>query len=170
MAIITFYPLVFQVWMSFTDFGAKNFNVRLGIPPNFVGLDNYVRIATSKLQIPNFEFGRLVLFNLWWALSNVVIHVIFGVFVAVLLNTKGLMFRGIYRAIFILPVVIPSIIVATVWRNMFDARRRRGELRPAGDRRAVRDPGRRAGPATSTGCARSTTRSRSSRCRSRSSR
>ena len=119
MAIITFYPLAFQVWMSFTDFGAKNFNVRLGIPPNFIGLDNYVRIATSKLQIPNFEFGRLVLFNLWWALSNVVLHVIFGVFVAILLNTKGLMFRGIYRAIFILPVVIPSIIVATVWRNMF---------------------------------------------------
>ena len=120
MAIITFYPLGYQVWMSFTDFGDKNFNVRLGPPPpNFVGFDNYVRIATSKLQIPNFEFGRLVLFNLWWALSNVVIHVILGVGVAVLLNTKGLMFRGIYRAIFILPVVIPSIIVATVWRNMF---------------------------------------------------
>jgi arabinogalactan oligomer/maltooligosaccharide transport system permease protein len=30
------------------------------------------------------------------------------------------MFRGFYRALFILPVVIPSIIVATVWRNMFD--------------------------------------------------
>ncbi len=45
---------------------------------------------------------------------------VFGVLVAVVLNTKGLMFRGIYRALFILPVVIPSIIVATVWRNMFD--------------------------------------------------
>ena len=77
---------------------------------------------------------------------NVVVHVIFGVFVAILLNTKGLMFRGIYRAIFILPVVIPPIIVATVWRNMFDARRRRGELPAPGDRRAVRHPGRRAGP------------------------
>ena len=40
--------------------------------------------------------------------------------IAVLLNTKGLWFRGVYRALFILPVVIPSIIVATVWRNMFD--------------------------------------------------
>ena len=49
-----------------------------------------------------------------------VVHVIIGVFVAVLLNTKGLRFRGFYRAVFILPVVIPPIIVATVWRNMFD--------------------------------------------------
>ena len=120
MAIITFYPLIYQVWMSFTDFGPKNFRVNNPIPANFVGIENYVRIATSRLQIPNFEFIRLVLFNLWWALSNVVVHVILGVLIAVLLNTKGLWFRGIYRALFILPVVLPSIIVATVWRNMFD--------------------------------------------------
>ncbi len=120
MAAITFYPLIFQVWMSFTEFGAVNFRVRNPVAPEWIGLDNYVRIATSKLQIPNFEFLRLVFFNLWWAFSNVVLHVVIGVLVAVVLNTKGLFFRGFYRALFILPVVIPSIIVATVWRNMFD--------------------------------------------------
>jgi arabinogalactan oligomer/maltooligosaccharide transport system permease protein len=120
MAIITFYPLIFQVWMSFHDFGQINFRVRNPVPAEFIGLDNYVRIATSKLQIPNFEFIRLVLFNLWWAFSNVVVHVVLGVLIAVALNTQGLRFRGIYRALFILPVVIPPIIVATVWRNMFD--------------------------------------------------
>ncbi len=120
MAIITFYPLVFQVWMSFHDFGQINFRVRNPVPAEFIGLDNYIRIATSKLQIPNFEFVRLVLFNLFWAFSNVVVHIIIGVAVAVILNTQGLRFRGIYRALFILPVVIPQIIVATVWRNMFD--------------------------------------------------
>jgi arabinogalactan oligomer/maltooligosaccharide transport system permease protein len=120
MAIITFYPLIFQVWMSFTDFGQINFRVRNPVPAEFVGLDNYVKIAQSRLAIPNFEFVRLVLFNLWWAFSNVVVHLILGVFIAVVLNTKGLRFRGIYRAIFVIPVVIPPIIVATVWRNMFD--------------------------------------------------
>jgi arabinogalactan oligomer/maltooligosaccharide transport system permease protein len=120
MAIITFYPLLFQVWMSFHDFTLQNFRVRNPVPAEFIGLENYVRIAQSQLQIPNFEFVRLVLFNLWWALSNVVAHVVLGVLIAVLLNTKGLRFKGIYRALFILPVVIPSIIVATVWRNMFD--------------------------------------------------
>jgi arabinogalactan oligomer / maltooligosaccharide transport system permease protein len=120
MGLITFYPLVFQVWMSFTDFTFANFRVNNPVAPNFVGLDNYVRIAQSQLAIPNFEFPRLVFFNLWWAFSNVALHVIIGVAVAVVLNTKGLLFRGFYRALFILPVVIPSIIVATVWRNMFD--------------------------------------------------
>ena len=120
MAVITFYPLIFQVWMSFHDFGLINFRVNNPVPPDFIGFENYVRIAQSKLAIPNFEFVRLVLFNLWWAFSNVVVHVVIGVLVAVVLNTKGVRFRGIYRALFILPVVIPQIIVATVWRNMFD--------------------------------------------------
>ena len=140
MALVTFYPLGYQVWMSFTNFGLANFRVNNPVPPKFVGLDNYTRIASSQLQIPNFEFVRLVLFNLWWAFSNVVIHVIVGVAVAVVLNTKGLWFRGFYRALFILPVVIPSIIVATAWRNMFDTGCRRRELPAPVARRPHRPP------------------------------
>ena len=119
MGIITFYPLLFQTYMSFTDFTLRN--LRPGAPPPpFVGLENYIRIIQSNLAIPNFHFLRLVGFNLWWAFSNVVIHVILGVLIAVLLNAPGLRFKRFYRAVFILPVVIPPIIVATVWRNMFD--------------------------------------------------
>ena len=119
MGVITFYPLLFQTWMSFTDFGLKNLNPR-NPAPNLVGLDNYIQIVQSKLNIPNFEFLRLLFFNLWWAFSNVVIHVILGVGIALLLNTNGLRFRRFYRALFILPVIIPPLIVATVWRYLFD--------------------------------------------------
>ena len=119
MAVITFYPLVFQIWMSFTDYGLKN--LRATSPaPNYVGLANYGRILDNNIVIPNFDFVRILVFNLWWAFSNVVIHVVLGVIVALILNTKGLRLKRFYRAIFILPVVIPQIIVATVWRNMFD--------------------------------------------------
>lgn len=118
MGVITFYPLIFQTWMSFTDFGLKNLSGK--VAPNIVGVDNYVQIVQSKLNIPNFEFLRLLFFNLFWAFSNVVIHVVLGVAIAILLNTNGLRFKRVYRALFILPVIIPPIIVATVWRNMFD--------------------------------------------------
>lgn len=118
MGIITFYPLLFQTWMSFTDFQLKNLSGK--VAPNYVGLDNYANIVQSQLNIPNFEFLRLLFFNLFWAFSNVVIHVVMGVAVALLLNVKGLRFKRFYRSIFILPVIIPPIIVATVWRNMFD--------------------------------------------------
>ncbi|MHB8891054.1 MAG: carbohydrate ABC transporter permease [Candidatus Limnocylindrales bacterium] len=118
MGIITFYPLLFQTWMSFTDFGLKNLSGK--VPPNAVGIDNYTAIVQSKLNIPNFEFLRLLFFNLFWAFSNVVIHVVLGVAIALVLNVKGLRLKRFYRALFILPVIIPPIIVATVWRSIFD--------------------------------------------------
>jgi arabinogalactan oligomer/maltooligosaccharide transport system permease protein len=119
MGVITFYPLLFQTYMSFTDYTLENLPPR-GDPATFVGLDNFIKILTGDLNIPNFNFWRTLAFNLWWAFSNVVIHVILGVLIAVLLNTKGLLFRRVYRALYILPVVIPPIIVATIWANMFD--------------------------------------------------
>jgi arabinogalactan oligomer/maltooligosaccharide transport system permease protein len=120
MGVITFYPLLFQVWMSFTNFGIQN--LRVGSePPDFVGLDNYVNVLASQLAIPNFNFVRLILYNIWWAFSNVAIHLVLGVAIAVLLNSRGLRLRRFYRAIYIIPVVIPPLITATVWRNMYDA-------------------------------------------------
>ncbi len=120
MIVITLYPLLYQVWMSFTDFGIQN--LRAGsAAPNWVGAQNYIDVLTSALSIPNYYFVRLLLYNLVWAFSNVTIHVILGVGIALLLHTKGLWFKRFYRSLFILPVVIPPIIVATVWKNMYDA-------------------------------------------------
>lgn len=121
MAVIAFYPLVYQLIVSFTDFATKD--LRFGLDSEqlkFIGLKNYEDILTGGLPVQNFEFFRTLGFNFWWALSNVALHVPAGVLIAVLLNTQGLWFKRIYRAIFILPIVFPSIVVATVWRNIFD--------------------------------------------------
>jgi arabinogalactan oligomer/maltooligosaccharide transport system permease protein len=119
MAIITFYPLIFQIWMAFTDFQLKN--LRPTAPgPSIVGFQNFIRILDSNIVIPNFDFLRILTFNLFWALSNVIIHVVIGVAIALVLNVDGLRFKRIWRAVYILPIAIPPIIVATVWRNMFD--------------------------------------------------
>jgi arabinogalactan oligomer/maltooligosaccharide transport system permease protein len=119
MGIITFYPLGFQIWMSFTSYGLAN--LRLNSPaPAWVGLDNYIKILTGNLPLQNFNFLNMLAFNLWWTLSNVAFHVVLGILIAVILNTEGLWFRGIYRAIYILPIVVPGIIVAAVWKNMYD--------------------------------------------------
>src|SRR5919206_4509655 len=65
MAIITFYPLVFQVWLSFTDYGLRN--LRVNAPaPNIVGFDNYLRVLGNDIVLPNFEFLRVLVFNLFW--------------------------------------------------------------------------------------------------------
>jgi len=119
MGIITFYPMGYEVWMSFTNYGLQNLRVDAP-PPNWVGLENYIRILQNELGLSNFDFFRTLLFNLFWTFSNVIIHVALGILIAVALNTEGLWFKRIYRAIYILPIIIPQIIIANIWRNMYD--------------------------------------------------
>jgi arabinogalactan oligomer/maltooligosaccharide transport system permease protein len=119
MSVITYYPMIYQVWMSFTDYGLKN--IRFDAPPpNFVGLTNYINILNNGLGLSYYDFAKMLAFNLFWTFSNVIIHVSMGILIAVILNQQGLWFRGIYRAIYILPIVVPQIIVASIFRNMFD--------------------------------------------------
>jgi len=121
MGVITFYPLVYQFIISFTNFDTTHLLLGLKSPDlQIIGFKNYVDILTGALPVENFNFFRVLLFNFWWAISNVVLHVPAGVLIAVLLNTEGLWMKRIYRAIYVLPVVVPPLVVATVWRNIFD--------------------------------------------------
>lgn len=119
MGVITFYPMGFQVWMSFTDYGIKNLRVDAPLP-NLVGFANYISILTTNLGLSSFNFWRTFGFNLWWTFSNVIFHVAFGIAIAVALNTEGLWFKRLYRAIYIIPIIIPQIIIANIFRNFFD--------------------------------------------------
>lgn len=123
MGIITFYPLVYSVWMSFTDYGPQN--LRLDAPsPNFVGFKNYLDIFAGRLTTQlgwDFNFWRMLAFNIWWTASNVIFHVSLGILIAVLLNVEGLWLKRFYRAVYVLPIIIPALVIATVWKNLFDA-------------------------------------------------
>ncbi len=129
MIFITLIPQLYQVWMSFTDYRVKNLRYVMFRPetwekyaPPFVGLDNYVKIITNNLAIENYDFWRLLLFNVTWTVVNVVFHVVLGVAIALVLNNRELIGKRIYRALYVLPWAIPGYIAALTWRNMYDDR------------------------------------------------
>lgn len=138
MALITIFPLIFQLWMSFTNYNNRNlrtdslFGQMLGSftgnydaynSPQMVGLSNYLSIVTNQLGqvLSGFDFWRMLSFNLIWTVTNVFFHVIIGVGVAVLLNQSGLWFKPFYRAVYILPWAMPGLVTAMIWKNMFDS-------------------------------------------------
>jgi arabinogalactan oligomer/maltooligosaccharide transport system permease protein len=129
MLFITLLPQLYQVWMSFTDYRVKNLRFLVfdsstwaKYAPPFVGLDNYIKILNNTLAIENYDFRRLLLFNVTWTVANVAIHVVLGVVIALALNSKNLIGRRVYRALFVLPWAIPGYIAALTWRNMYDDR------------------------------------------------
>jgi arabinogalactan oligomer/maltooligosaccharide transport system permease protein len=129
MFFISFLPQLYQIWMSMTDYRIKNLRFQIVDPstwekyaPPFVGLQNYIKILTNDLAIENYDFWRLLLFNVTWTFANVVFHVVLGVAIALALNSKDLKGKRFYRALYVLPWAIPGYIVALTWRNMYDPR------------------------------------------------
>ncbi|MFN8619261.1 MAG: sugar ABC transporter permease [Chloroflexota bacterium] len=107
LVIWTFGPMIASAWFSLTDY-------KLLKPPNFVGIDNYVDLFTKDKQFIN---------SLWVSIRftamYVVIGQIFSLSLAILLTRKV---RGIhiFRTLFYLPVVVPFVASALLWRYLFN--------------------------------------------------
>lgn len=54
-----------------------------------------------------------------WTVFNVAIGVSVGLMLALILNTKGLKLRQVYRVLLILPWAVPNYITALIWKGMF---------------------------------------------------
>ena len=99
-------PSVAGVLLSFCEWDI------LG-PINWVGLENYRRLADDEMLIPSFI--RTLKF-----LALGVLPTVFGGFlVAVLLNwkVKGI---GVFRAMFFLPLTISSAVAGIAWSSIFN--------------------------------------------------
>lgn len=100
------YPVIYTIQASLLDWDGIG-------QGTFVGVSNYV----GFFRDPVF---RIALRNSgWWILLTVFPQMFMGFGLAWLLNKK-LTGRNIYRAIFFLPAVLSPVVVAIVWRRIFD--------------------------------------------------
>jgi arabinogalactan oligomer/maltooligosaccharide transport system permease protein len=123
-AALVYYPLVYGISLSFTNASDQNLGFTLpnGVSfPNtyrFVGLKNFADIFTSKDPNPP-GFGQLMTQTFVWILLNAVFHFTIGLGLALLLNRK-MRFRGVYRALMIIPWATPQFVAAFAWKYMFN--------------------------------------------------
>jgi multiple sugar transport system permease protein len=99
---LTTLPALASIYLSFTDY-------QLTQPPDFVGLDNYVRLFTD-----DGRFIKAILNTLFMVLVGVPVQMVAGLAVALLLNqrVRGL---AIYRTIFFLPSQVSGVALALMW-------------------------------------------------------
>lgn len=116
MAFITFYPLLYQVWMSLTDFQLKNLRL---MNPDLVWFTNFVNVIVKGLPVTNYNFLRIFVFNLFWTLVNVTLHVSIGIAVALIVNMEKMPAKKLYRSLFVIPWALPSLVSGMLWANMW---------------------------------------------------
>lgn len=108
--VVVLYPLCYEVWLSFRNVTLLNLKSK-NYP--FVALDNYINIFKDRL------FYSTLVRTIAWTAINLIFHVGFGMFLAILLNRK-LPGKTVIRALLILPWAVPQYIAATAWKNMFN--------------------------------------------------
>ena len=107
LAVLTFYPVIYGIWLSFTDADQSHLGDNA-----WVGIENFVIVLTSS------GFLRVTLFTLIWTVTNVVAHVAIGLGLAFALNNPNVRGRTVYRTALLLPWAIPSYISVLIWKGM----------------------------------------------------
>ena len=125
--VLVFFPFVYGITLSFT--GSNLYNTSKPIGDLWIGLKNYADIlgdfriskatADGSTVFDYFNFYWTLCFTVVWTVTNVVLGVTGGLILALVLNTKNLAFRPIYRVLLILPWAMPTYITALIWKGMF---------------------------------------------------
>lgn len=102
---VIIFPWLFTIWMSLHEW-------KVGSPTTFVGFANYLRLPTDP------RFVEAVWHTLVYSALSVLLPVILGTFAAVVFHIK-FPFRGILRAIFIMPMMATPVAIALIWTMMF---------------------------------------------------
>lgn len=110
MLIIIVVPLVLGIYMS--TLNLDQYTLRRWISSPFIGVENFVEAVTSSPLLHS------VWLSVSYSLLAMVVTLPLGIAAAVATQNafKG---RAVVRSIFLIPYVLPSFVVATVWRTMF---------------------------------------------------
>ena len=101
------YPLGLGIWLSFTD-------AKIGRAGEFIGLENFEFLwgdAVTQLSVFN---------TLFYTVVASVIKFVLGLWLALLLN-KHLPFKAFFRAIALLPFIVPTALSAIAFWWIYDA-------------------------------------------------
>jgi len=101
------YPLGLGVWLGFTD-------TKIGRAGSWIGLENYIYLIGDSLT-------RLSLFNtVFYTVLASVLKFALGLWLALLLN-KNLPFKSFFRAVVLLPWIVPTALSALAFWWLYDA-------------------------------------------------
>ncbi|WP_421762201.1 carbohydrate ABC transporter permease [Devosia sp.] len=102
-------PSLIGIGYSFTDWTTYSDEV------NFIGLENFQRIFSPKENYLAYIANTLIFTGL-----TIVLKTVIGVALAILLNEGVRRFVNLYRVIIYLPAVLPTLVVALIFRSILN--------------------------------------------------
>lgn len=117
--IFTVMPIIFMILVAFTNYdGAHDGYSNLF---TWVGLHNFNELLsiTSENSNLSYTFGEILSWTLIWAFFATFTNYFLGMFVAIMINKKGIRFKKFWRGILVLTIAIPQFVSLLYVSKMF---------------------------------------------------
>ena len=113
--VLTFYPMIYSLYLSFTQFDVLR-------PPQWVGFRNFFIMFVGSEQYPkDTRFLNSLFVTFRFVFISVPLKLVFALAVAMLMNQK-LCLIPVYRTIYYIPTLLGgSVAIAVLWRRLFAA-------------------------------------------------
>ena len=108
LAAVYAYPFVSAIWLSFWQR-----NLLYPLDDRFVGLANYTRLLSQETA-----FRQVLANSVIFTVGSVVFEYLLGLGSALLLASRRIRFRNLFRSIVLLPYVVPIAVNSLVWKFM----------------------------------------------------
>jgi arabinogalactan oligomer / maltooligosaccharide transport system permease protein len=113
LVLFTVVPLVYMILMAFTNYNQTH------QPPghlfHWIGLENFRIMLMSKDTIAH-TFWPVLGWTMIWAVFSTFSCYFLGMLLAILINMKGIRFKGFWRTIFVITMAVPSFVSLLVLR------------------------------------------------------
>ena len=105
MVVFFLYPVIYNIFIGF-------FDLKLGRTPIFNGVSNY------REMLADTQFLNSLITTLVFVFSAVSVEVIFGMFIAFLLNHENRVME-IIRTFILIPTVFTPLVAGLVWKSLY---------------------------------------------------
>ena len=120
IGIFNVLPLIFMILIAFTSYDKTH------LPPGtlftWVGFDNF----SSLFDVVNNSkkattFLELTKWTLLWAVIATFTNYILGMVVALMINKKGIKFKGLWRTLFVIAIAVPQFVSLLLMNQMLQS-------------------------------------------------
>ena len=123
IVIFTVIPIIFMILVAFTNYNAVDADGYNNLF-HWVGLDNFNELVNFSSNIPGKKsfavtFGEVLGWTLMWAVFATFTNYFLGMFVAMMINKKGIQFKKGFRTILVMTIAIPQFISLMYVSKMF---------------------------------------------------
>ncbi len=118
--IFTMLPILFMILIAFTNFDAQHDGANNNLF-TWIGMDNFNQLLGWNNGETSFSatFGEILTWTLLWAFIATFSNYFLGMFVAMMINKKGIKMKKLWRTVLVLTIAIPQFISLMYVSKMF---------------------------------------------------